>query len=39
MWEFNEEGLMARRFASINDATIHEDERRVFVAAEPAGGA
>jgi hypothetical protein len=39
MWEFNEEGLMARRFASINDATIHEDERRVFAAAVAAAGA
>jgi nuclear transport factor 2 (NTF2) superfamily protein len=39
MWEFNEEGLMARRFASINDATIHEDERRIFAAAVPAAGA
>ena len=30
MWEFDEEGLMARRYASINDAPIREDERRVF---------
>jgi hypothetical protein len=30
MWEFNAEGLMARRFASINDAPIHEAERRIF---------
>jgi nuclear transport factor 2 (NTF2) superfamily protein len=30
MWEFNDEGLMARRFASINDAPIHEAERRVL---------
>ena len=30
MWEFNEEGLMARRYASINDATIRADERRLF---------
>ena len=29
MREFNPEGLMARRFASINDAPIREDERRV----------
>lgn len=28
MWEFDEEGLMARRFASINDAPIAESERR-----------
>jgi len=31
MWEFDTEGLMARRFASINDAPIREDERRVGV--------
>ena len=30
MWEFDEQGLMARRYASINDATIREDERRLF---------
>jgi uncharacterized protein len=30
MWEFDEQGLMARRYASINDAPIREDERRVF---------
>jgi nuclear transport factor 2 (NTF2) superfamily protein len=29
MWEFDEQGLMARRYASINDAPIREDERRV----------
>ena len=29
MWEFNPKGLMARRFASINDAPIREDERRI----------
>jgi nuclear transport factor 2 (NTF2) superfamily protein len=29
MWEFDEQGLMARRYASINDAPIHENERRV----------
>ena len=28
-WEFNADGLMARRFASINDAPIREDERRI----------
>ncbi len=27
-WEFDEEGLMRRRFASINDLPIAEDERR-----------
>jgi uncharacterized protein len=30
MWEFDPEGLMARRYASINDATICEDERRIL---------
>jgi nuclear transport factor 2 (NTF2) superfamily protein len=30
MWEFEEQGLMARRYASINDAPIREAERRVF---------
>lgn len=29
MWEFNENGLMHRRFASINDALIAEADRRV----------
>ena len=29
-WEFDDRGLMARRYASINDAPIREDERRVF---------
>ncbi len=27
-WEFNENGLMAKRFASINDLPIEEGERR-----------
>ncbi|QUD86468.1 nuclear transport factor 2 family protein [Phenylobacterium montanum] len=27
-WEFDAHGLMRRRFASINDAPIHESERR-----------
>lgn len=30
MWEFNEEGLMAQRYASINDVSIKETERRIF---------
>jgi nuclear transport factor 2 (NTF2) superfamily protein len=30
LWEFDEQGLMARRFASINDAPIRADERRVL---------
>ena len=29
-WEFNEQGLMARRFACINDQPITESERRFF---------
>lgn len=28
-WEFDEHGLMAKRFASINDLKISESERRV----------
>jgi nuclear transport factor 2 (NTF2) superfamily protein len=27
-WEFDEDGLMRRRIASINDAPIHESERK-----------
>ena len=27
-WEFNADGYMQRRFASINDLPIREDERR-----------
>ena len=30
MWEFDEEGLMARRYASINDVLIQETERQIF---------
>lgn len=29
-WEFDESGLMQRRFASINDVPIDESERRIF---------
>ncbi|WP_319381279.1 DUF1348 family protein [Thiomicrorhabdus sp.] len=29
-WEFNPQGLMQRRFASINDLTIDESERKFF---------
>lgn len=29
-WEFNEQGLMQRRFASINDLPIREEDRRIF---------
>jgi len=30
LWEFDEHGLMAKRFASINDAPIEERERTLF---------
>jgi hypothetical protein len=29
-WEFDDDGLMAHRYASINDAPIREDERRLL---------
>ena len=29
LWEFDEQGLMARRYASINDAPIDEGQRRL----------
>ncbi len=29
-WEFDENGLMDKRFASINDVPIKESERRIF---------
>jgi uncharacterized protein len=29
-WEFNDQGLMMRRFASINDLPISESERKYF---------
>jgi hypothetical protein len=29
-WEFDENGLMQKRFASINDVPIQESERRIF---------
>ena len=42
MWEFDDDGLMARRYASINDAPIREDERRLLasdpLAAQKGGG-
>jgi nuclear transport factor 2 (NTF2) superfamily protein len=34
MWEFNQEGLMKKRFASINDAPIKESERRIVIKSE-----
>ena len=37
LWEFNPEGLMARREASINDVRIDESERRYFGAAARIG--
>lgn len=30
LWEFNEDGLMQKRFASINDLKIEENERRLM---------
>lgn len=30
LWEFDEEGLMRRRIASINDGAIEEKDRRIF---------
>jgi nuclear transport factor 2 (NTF2) superfamily protein len=30
LWEFDEQGLMRRRLASINDAPIAVEERRIF---------
>ncbi len=30
LWEFNDEGLMRRREASINDLRIDESQRRIF---------
>src|SRR6185437_17108970 len=30
LWEFDEQGLMVRREASINDLRIEESERRIF---------
>jgi hypothetical protein len=36
MWEFDDTGLMARRYASINDAPIGEGDRRVSVPAPSA---
>ncbi|MHB1569573.1 MAG: nuclear transport factor 2 family protein [Solirubrobacteraceae bacterium] len=30
LWEFNEQGLMVRREASINDVAIDESQRRIF---------
>ena len=29
-WEFDDEGYMRRREASINDVAIGEDQRRIF---------
>lgn len=37
MWEFDAAGLMARRYASINNAPIRADERRVHVPGLTAG--
>ena len=37
-WEFDEDGLMRRRIASINDAPIAAAERQVPLAARPPSG-
>jgi len=37
LWEFDEEGYMRRREASINDVQIDESERRIFGKREGAG--
>ncbi len=37
MWEFDADGLMARRFASINDAPIAAVDRRLVEPAQPQG--
>ncbi|MBX2905244.1 MAG: DUF1348 family protein [Taibaiella sp.] len=29
MWEFDEDGLMQKRYASINDVPIEENERKL----------
>jgi len=39
LWEFDDDGLMRRREASINDVPISESERRIFrPARSPSGG-
>jgi len=30
MWEFADDGLMRKRYASINDISIEKEERRIF---------
>jgi nuclear transport factor 2 (NTF2) superfamily protein len=30
LWEFDDQGLMSRREASINDVRIEEKDRRIF---------
>ena len=30
LWEFNPQGLMQKRFASINDLKINENERKLL---------
>lgn len=37
LWEFDDEGYMRRREASINDVRIDESERRIFGTREGAG--
>jgi len=39
LWEFDDDGLMRRREASINDVPISESERRIFgPPRSPSGG-
>lgn len=37
MWEFNADGLMTRRYASINDAPIGAEERRLLTSVVASG--
>ena len=37
-WEFNDDGLMRARHASINDLPIKESDRQIFLAAGQASG-
>jgi uncharacterized protein len=39
MWEFSADGLMARRYASINDAPIRTSEQRLFSPERPPAAA
>ena len=39
MWEFDADGLMVRRYASINDTPIRTNERRLFCPERPSATA